>query len=147
MNSNVFLVFTILPFLALSSIMIVGAQPLKPYPPDVSPFGKSYEEHATDYWRWLVSIPNDQAPFNDNTGDRCSNGQNNSSSPVFYLTGSGGDASKINRTCIVPEGKGIFIMAESSATSKTESPNSSNPELQEEVKNSVDLNEVINVTI
>ena len=79
---------------------------LKIFPPDAKPFGLSYEEHAKNFWKWLLSISTDNAPFKDKTGEKCANGQINSNSSVFYLSGGGGF---YERQCKVPVGKSVLI--------------------------------------
>lgn len=80
--------------LIFSVVTINGQQQtinsVKIFPPDAKPFGLSYEEHAKNYWKWVLSLPTDIGPFNDKTGEKCANGQNNSNSSVFYLSGGGG---------------------------------------------------------
>lgn len=76
------------------------------YPPDAKPYGKSYSEWTTEWWKWFVSIPNDDNPINDQTGQNCAVGQNG---PVWFLVGSGGGEAE--RSCEVPAGKAILIPA------------------------------------
>jgi len=146
MNSNLFLIVTLFLLFTPSWFLLALAETLAIYPPEAKPFGLSFSDHAINYWRWLISIPADQAPFDDTTGERCSNGQLNSNSSVFYLTGVGGGG-KESRICEVPEGKGIFIMTESSGYSKLEKPGYTLDELKEEAKKDVDKNFNINLTI
>jgi hypothetical protein len=148
-NSIYFLVIAVFALPLVFFTLPAGAEQLKIYPPDSKPYGFSMEEWGPKYWSWLASIPYDKAPFNDPTGppEKCLNGQENLTSPVVFLTGAGGDAELTNRTCEVPVGKGIFIMAESSALSKLEKPTLKSTELEEAVKTSVDAASVIKVTI
>lgn len=84
----------------------VFSEPLTLYPAESRPNGLSYQEHAKNWWKWLISIPADKSPIDDTTGERCSTSQSNSSS-LFYLTGSGGG--EIKRTCKIPEGMSIVF--------------------------------------
>lgn len=77
------------------------------FPPGSRPYGLTYEEHIRNYWQWLTSLPIDQNPYNDKTGEKCANGQQETNSSVFYLSGGGGG--KFSRTCTVPSGKGVLI--------------------------------------
>jgi len=74
--------------------------------PKDTPYGLSYEEHIKNFWKYLLSIPSDQSPREDETGERCGIGQTNSDSPVFYLANGRG---KHERTCTIPSGKGVLI--------------------------------------
>jgi hypothetical protein len=76
------------------------------FPPDSKPYGLTYDEHAQNFWKWLLSIPSGESPLGDRTGDKCSVGQTNTNSSVFYLSGGEG---KVERTCTVPAGKGLVI--------------------------------------
>lgn len=99
------------------------------YPPDAVPYGLTYEQHGINYWKWLLSMSKEENPNKDPTGAKCSNGQVNSNSSVFYLTGSGGGSA--NRDCEVPSGKGILIMLSSMGASTKELPNYSSDELRQ----------------
>jgi hypothetical protein len=74
------------------------------YSPEDAPFGISYEEWTTKWWSWFISIPTDQNPINDHTGEMCTEYQEG---PVWFLLGSGGG--KAERSCAVPAGKAILI--------------------------------------
>src|SRR5918994_1045472 len=103
------------------------ANSVKVFPPDAKPFGLSYEEHAKNYWKWLLSLPINEGPFQDRTGEKCANGQQNSNSSVFYLSGGGGG--KHERECKVPAGKGVLIPVLHVELSDKEVPNASSEEL------------------
>jgi len=79
------------------------------FPPGSKPYGLSYSEHIQNFWKWLLAIPEDAAPIVDDdvTGKKCSTGQTNTNSSVFYLAP--GEGGKDNRVCIVPAGKALFI--------------------------------------
>ena len=76
------------------------------FPPEGNPFGLTYKEHVMNFWKHLLSIPSDQSPVNDKTGEKCANGQTNSNSSLFYLANGSG---KIDRVCTIPHGKGVLI--------------------------------------
>jgi hypothetical protein len=77
------------------------------FPPVGKPFGVSYEDHVKNFWKWVLSIPENINPWNDQTGINCSYGQTGINSSVFFLGSNGGGKSE--RTCKVPAGKGLFI--------------------------------------
>jgi hypothetical protein len=91
--------YTLLPVAGLNSVNI--------FPPGSKPYGLTYADHIKNYWKWLLSMPANENPLEDPTGEKCVNGQSNSNSSVFYLSGNGGG--KSDRTCKVPAGKGLFI--------------------------------------
>jgi len=76
------------------------------FSPDSFPFGMSLGEWSGEWWKWFLSIPTDNNPINDPTGENCAAGQNG---PVWMLVGAGGG--KAERTCVVPAGKAILIPA------------------------------------
>jgi hypothetical protein len=66
--------------------------------------GLAYGEWAAKWWQWALSIPADQNPITDPTGQFAGVGQ---SGPVWFLAGTlGGNAA---RTVSVPAGKAIFM--------------------------------------
>lgn len=107
-----------------------------PPPPDSKPYGLSYEEHVKNFYKWLISMPADENPVTDITGQKCANGQTNSNSSVFYLVGTGGGFS--HKTCKVPTGKAIFIPVGSAIMSNKESPNASIDDLHKLARNDQD---------
>jgi hypothetical protein len=92
-------------------------------PPGGKPYGLTYEEHVKNFWKWVISIPEDKSPWSDKTGANCAIGQLGTNSSVFYLGSNGGGTSY--RTCKVPAGKGLFIPVSPMEVSDNESPNSS----------------------
>ena len=44
-------------------------------PPNTKPYGLSYEEHVKNFYKWLLSMPSNENPVNDPTGQKCANGQ------------------------------------------------------------------------
>jgi hypothetical protein len=105
----------------LSSACVAYPLPVNIYPPGSSPYGISYKDNIKNYWRHIISIPADQSPMKDKTGEKCAVGQENSSSPVFYLAGTGGG--KAERTCTIPYGKGVLIPVMNVEISDKEVPN------------------------
>jgi hypothetical protein len=92
---------------------------------DSKPYGSSYEDWTIKFWQWLLAFPADKSPMTDMTGELCGENQN-SSSPVFFLTFLGGGSAV--RTCDVPAGKAILVpinvvacfMSELAPAAKTE---------------------------
>ena len=103
------------PALLIAAILMLGTgssaradgrdndQP-KIFPIQSHPYGKSYSQWATTWWRWLVSIPAANNPVLDPTGQ---NAGLNQSGKVWFLAGNFGGASE--RTVTVPSGKALFF--------------------------------------
>jgi hypothetical protein len=106
------------------------------FPPDVKPFGLTYEEHIKNFWKWIISLPKDKNPWQDETGKNCDNGQSGLNSSVFYLSGNGGGKSE--RTCYVPSGKGLLIPIMVVEISDKEVPGKSAEELAKIAKKDQD---------
>jgi hypothetical protein len=104
--------------------------------PTSNPYGLTYEQNVENFWKWLLPLPKDASPWNDQDGHNCTNGQSGSNSSVFYLSGNGGGKSE--RTCNVPAGKGLFIPVSPMEISDKEAPNSSVEQLHNIAKNDQD---------
>ena len=106
------------------------------FEPESKPYGLTYEQHVKNFWKWMISIPAESNPWDDNTGAKCSNEQVGSNSSVFYLAGNGGGAN--TRTCHVPAGKGLFIPVSPMEQTDKETPGASVEELRDISKNDQD---------
>ncbi len=114
-------ILVLIVFIVLYPIAGVHAAPVKIFPIESSPYGLPYEEHIKNFWKWQISLPADQGPVSDKTGERCAVGQANSNSSVFYLSGGGGG--NWDRTCKVPAGKGVLIPVMTVVGTDKEYPN------------------------
>lgn len=101
---------------------VAASNSLSIFPPDSEPYGLTYEEHAQNFWKWLLSIPASESPMDDTKGDMCTVGQANTNSSVFYL---GPGEGKMERTCTVPAGKGLVIPVMEVEQSDKEIPDAS----------------------
>jgi hypothetical protein len=72
---------------------------------DSAPYGIPYKEWITRWWQWTFSIPKDDHPREDKTGEKCSVGQEG---PVWFLTDIV-ESGKVIRTCTIPVGKAILF--------------------------------------
>jgi hypothetical protein len=115
---------------------VFGSNTVNIFEPEKKPYGLTYEQHVKNFWKWMISIPEEGNPWHDDTGAKCSNGQVGTNSPVFYLAGTGGGAN--TRTCHVPAGKGLFIPVSPMEQSDKESPGVSVEELRAISKNDQD---------
>ncbi len=116
-----------------------------PPPPESKPYGLTYEQHVQNFYEWLISVPSDENPSNDPTGQNCARGQENTNSSVFYLVGGGGG--KFDKTCKVPAGKAIFIPVISVEVSDKEVPNASVDDLDKLAKKDQDSVTSLSLTI
>ena len=124
--------------LSLSSLMspVIGANSVNILPPEDKPYGLPYEEHVKNFWKWVISLPSEKNPWPDNAGANCANGQLETNSSVFYLSGNGGG--KSDRTCKIPAGKGLFIPVSPMEISDKEAPNRSVDDLNKIAKKDQD---------
>jgi len=113
-----------------------GINSVNIFPPESKPYGLSYEQHVKDFWKWLIFIPQDKSPWEDETGENCAIGQLNTNSSVFYLSSNGGG--KSDRTCTLPAGKGLFIPVSPMEISDKEAPNRSIEDLHKIAKKDQD---------
>jgi hypothetical protein len=99
--------------------LIAYADNLNPsvYSPDSKPYGMTYPEWTSNWWQWLVSIPEQGNPAADNTGKNCDQKQNG---PVWFLAGTTGGTAE--RICTIPAGKAILFPIINSECSYAEYP-------------------------
>jgi len=125
-------------FLLLISATIssaAGSNSVNIFPPESKPYGLTYAQHAQNFWKWMLSIPAENNPMNDPTGEKCANGQTNTNSSVFYLSPTEG---KSERTCTVPAGKGVLIPVMQVEISDKEVPGASVEDLHSAAKKDQD---------
>jgi hypothetical protein len=109
---------------------MVNVKTEKIFSPEDEPYKISYGEHAKNFWKWFVSVPKTQHPESDLTGERSANGQENLDSSVFYLS-VGKNGTQIERTCNIPNGKGILIPVSVVVVSDKEVPEIPNPTIED----------------
>ena len=115
----------------------VGISSVNIFPPESKPYGLSYEQHVKNFWKWIISLPQDKNPWGDQTGENCAIGQlETNSSTLFYLSGNGGGKSE--RTCTLSAGKSLFIPVSPMEISDKEAPNRSIEELHKIAKKDQD---------
>ena len=68
------------------TLSVKASRSLNIYPPDSKPYNLTFAEHAKNYWKWALKIPASDNPVNDQTGEKCAEGQSNTNSSVFYLS-------------------------------------------------------------
>jgi hypothetical protein len=122
-----------------ASVLYAGPAPVNLIPPGSKPYGLSTDEHIENFWKWQISIPAEpegEHPISDLTGEKCTKGQFNSNSSVFYLSGAGGKT--VERICTIPAGKGVLIPVMTVVATEKEYPGSSVAELADIVKKDQD---------
>ena len=83
------------------------------------PYGLTYTDWTAKWFQWLLSIPENSNPSNDETGRNCSINQNDPN--VWFLAGTGGG--RAERTCTIPAGKAILFPIINVECSYAEFPN------------------------
>lgn len=141
----VFVLFLVVLGYSLTSVKASTSIDIFPPPPDSKPYGLTYEQHVENFYDWLVSVPSDENPSNDPTGQNCAKGQEDTNSSVFYLVGGGGG--KFDKICKVPAGKAIFIPVMSVEVSDKEVPNASVDDLHKTAKKDQDSVTSLSLTI
>ena len=115
---------------------VLGSQSVNIFPPGSKPYGLTFAEHQKNFWKWILEIPANESPVNDPTGEKCTNGQSNTNSSVFYLSMNNGGLSE--RICKVPVGKGLLIPVMQVEWSDKEAPGASVEELHKSAKKDQD---------
>ena len=88
-----------------SSTVLVEASEFSIFLPNEKPYGLIYGEWSAEWWKWLLSSPNDSNPSTDRTGQYCNMNQNNPN--VWFLAGTSGGYEE--RKCSIPEGMAILV--------------------------------------
>ena len=108
------------------------------FKPNENPFGLPYEDHVKNFWKFTCKLPKDKNPAIDNNGQKDEIANQNSNSPVFYLSFSREGDSQVERRCKVPGGKGIFVPTMSVEVSEKEVQDSSADHLKKIAKKDQD---------
>jgi hypothetical protein len=112
---------------------------------DSKPYGFTYGEWAAKWFKWLLEIPNENNPANDNTGKNCAVNQRDPN--VWFLAGTPGGPPAV-RTCTIPPEKAILFPIISNECSFSEYPKlKTESELRIEVKSQEDQVTNLRVTI
>ena len=77
------------------------------YPRDSKPFGRSWEEWAASWCKWLLGLPKEINPALDESGENCSQKQEDAN--VWFLAGSFGNIVPITRICRIPRNRTILF--------------------------------------
>jgi hypothetical protein len=109
-NRNILFILTVFLLLSLfyiyyDSFVLVEASELSVFLPNEKPFNLTYGEWSAEWWKWLLSSPNDSNPSTDKTGEYCAMNQNNSN--VWFLAGTSGGYEE--RKCSIPERMAILV--------------------------------------
>jgi hypothetical protein len=109
-NRNILFILPVFLLLSLfyiyyDSFVLVEASELSVFLPNEKPFNLTYGEWSVEWWKWLLSSPNDSNPSTDKTGEYCTMNQNNSN--VWFLAGTSGGYEE--RKCSIAEGMAILV--------------------------------------
>jgi hypothetical protein len=74
------------------------------FPPTSQPYGNSYAEWGSEWWKWAFGFDCANLPISDPDG---SNQDQNQSGPVYFLAGNTGGA--VVRDVTIPAGKAVFF--------------------------------------
>jgi hypothetical protein len=74
------------------------------FPIDSKPYNSTYGDWSAEWWKWALSIPEENNPVTDTTGEKCAINQEG---PVWFLAGTTGGS--VNRECNIPAGKAILF--------------------------------------
>jgi hypothetical protein len=88
-----------------TAILVEASDGVSVFLPNEKPFGLSYGEWSTEWWKWLLSSPIDSNPSTDRTGHYCDMNQNNPN--VWFIAGTSGGYEE--RKCSIPEGMAILV--------------------------------------
>lgn len=86
--------------------------------PHEHPFGKTMVQWATEWWKWFLSIPKEEHPVYDETGNRWAVNQRNPD--VIFLVGTTGG--KAERTISIPAGRPVLLPVINFTVSYAEDP-------------------------
>ncbi len=81
-------------------------------PPHSVAYGKTVSEWAAEWWRWVLSVPEEENPLFDGTGERCGLQQ---TGKVFFLVDTWrssvqeSDITAFRERCVIPYGRAIFF--------------------------------------
>ena len=104
------------------AVPVAGAAQ-KVIPPNATPNGLSYSEWSVKWWQWVLSIPQDENPCFDQTGENVAVGQEGH---VWFLAGTmepdNAGAMKATRTATIPHGTMLFVPILNSELSHPEAP-------------------------
>jgi hypothetical protein len=75
--------------------------------PQEKPLGRSWNEWAATWCKWMLSIPKMYNPSLDKTGKYCCTDQN--FNEVWFLTGTFGNVDPVVRRCKIPLGRAILF--------------------------------------
>jgi hypothetical protein len=86
-----------------------------------NPYGMTYEDHIIKDWKRNLSLPLEENPLEDKTGERTFYGVDKNS-PLIYLSGNTGGTTE--RTCKIGSDVGCFICIGDAVYSEGEKPGS-----------------------
>jgi AAA15 family ATPase/GTPase len=108
------------------------------------PYDLAYAKWTEKWWQWAFSIPKDNNPIVDKTGENCGKGQEG---PVWYLAGTTKNSSHAKRNCVIPHQKSILFPIIVSLFSRSEKPTMTDEELVRHTAKDIDQTSFLEVKI
>jgi hypothetical protein len=110
------------------------------FPVNSKPYNLTYGEWSAKWWIWALSIPEENNPITDQTGENC---DINQQGPVWFLAGTLGGS--VTRECSIPPDKAILLSPLNIECSYAEFPTM---KTEEELRDCAQwLNAAVEVTI
>ena len=88
----------------LTSFASAQGQNFSIFPVDTRPYNLTYGEWSAKWWIWALSVPQENNPVADQTGENCGINQQG---PVWFLAGTLGGS--VTRECDIPPDKAILL--------------------------------------
>lgn len=98
------IVATIITLISLTTFASAQSQDIGLFQIDSKPYNSTYGDWTAKWWIWALSIPEEDNPITDQTGENCGINQRG---PVWFLAGTTGGS--VTRECDVPAGKAILL--------------------------------------
>lgn len=95
---------SLITLISLTALASAQSQNIDTFPMDSKPYNSTYGDWSAKWWIWALSIPEENNPITDQTGENCAINQQG---PVWFLAGTTGGS--VTRECDVPAGKAILL--------------------------------------
>jgi hypothetical protein len=100
----ILIVGSIITLISLNALPSAQSQNIGTFPIVSKPYNSTYGDWSAKWWIWALSIPEENNPITDQTGENCAINQQG---PVWFLAGTLGGS--VTRECDVPAGKALLL--------------------------------------